>query len=837
MNKSEFNREYSELERDILECVDRDTSRCMLNQECLRLLHLLSKRGRTLIPNLLLGELALCAEEWDGYSVSEQVRTVLANRIKSSDSMLFFSDFLEEEVHGSYDSIVVFPLRGMRTNFGRSEVAYLEKSLRLLAPGGRLIALVPQNITAAPAFKNLREFILSRFSLEAVISVKRIYGRPSFYYSVLVIENKPQADRIYYSLGGSSADETYNDYINGKGGFFVSSNEVYDRIDANYYDPKYKEVRELVQNRDTVRLCDLAEVFRGASIHSTERKTYGDYLIISHHNISNGEVNIGGKEKSFCSKDTITSDQRRKKSILKHGDVLISITGKPNWAIYRGDEDFAVANHNVAIIRGKESASEWLRLFFHTKTGIEYLESQLQFFSHCGVFHNISIRDLADMAVPDSKMMKITDRVQRGKDLEAKVANLFKELGWDVQATYGNSRIKYDIALFFNQKLRGVVEVKSYKSQQLRDNTTIVEQLRAYRKELGDVSIYLFVDDEIYEYDDGRLDQLAELPRPEKKKTKRKTADYCQNYELPIEKRSIGEVSLTDKTLLEMTFQYEAIMTSLSRIEHKVDSIAEKIEALSKQISGFQSLVDKQLDMAVTPEEEERIIHAFSEECAERIMNEVDERNANKEFNSESTKLVLTFGESAWGKMDESSRTFLASSKVMFNNLAGMQDIVDYSGVCLLVTKALEVELGKRFCKNFVAFLKEKYPGRANYPIFPTALLDRYGKPLKPKHFTLGSVAYVLCYLTASDLTEEQKNNNKSKLIEYSREKLFTGRTDEEIIRILHDYAESVEEVKNDYRNPSAHTNKIHRVDAEQCFALVVDVEKLLKRMLDSFDE
>ena len=101
----------------------------------------------------------------------------------------------------------------------------------------------------------------------------------------------------------------------------------------------------------------------------------------------------------------------------------------------------------------------------------------------------------------------------------------------------------------------------------------------------------------------------------------------------------------------------------------------------------------------------------------------------------------------------------------------------------------------------------------------------------------MGSVAYVLCYLAEDGISEEQKQNNKEKLLEYSREKLFSGKTDEEISTILDYYAESIEEVKNDYRNPSAHTNELRRVDAEQCFALVIDVEKLMKKMLDSFDE
>lgn len=86
-------------------------------------------------------------------------------------------------------------------------------------------------------------------------------------------------------------------------------------------------------------------------------------------------------------------------------------------------------------------------------------------------------------------------------------------------------------------------------------------------------------------------------------------------------------------------------------------------------------------------------------------------------------------------------------------------------------------------------------------------------------------------------MTEAQDENNKEKLIEYTREKLLSGKSDKEIMDILLDYAESIEEVRKDYRNPSAHTNELKKVDAEQCFALVVDVEQLMKRVLDSFDE
>ncbi len=54
---------------------------------------------------------------------------------------------------------------------------------------------------------------------------------------------------------------------------------------------------------------------------------------------------------------------------------------------------------------------------------------------------------------------------------------------------------------------------------------------------------------------------------------------------------------------------------------------------------------------------------------------------------------------------------------------------------------------------------------------------------------------------------------------------------------MLSDFADEVESVRKDYRNSSAHTNALTKVIAKECFDLVLDVEKLLKRMLDAFDE
>ncbi len=278
------------------------------------------------------------------------------------------------------------------------------------------------------------------------------------------------------------------------------------------------------------------------------------------------------------------------------------------------------------------------------------------------------------------------------------------------------------------------------------------------------------------------------------------------------------------------------IKTGVLKIDLKVNEISEKLDELSRQISVYQSLVERQIERAISEDEIDRILSAYSDECTSRIIRAVNSEFSSASFSVEKEKLKLSLGEVAWNKLDSSSQSFLITAKITYNNLLSMPSVIDYSGVCLLVTKAIEVEMSNRFCRDYLAFLKTKYPGKENYPNYPTTLLNKYGKPIKPKDFTLGSVAYVLCYNVPDDLDTAQENNNYQKLVEFVSECLMKD-VDETMIKTkLEMIAEGVENIRKDYRNPSAHTNHLQCINAKQCFDLVLDVEKLLKEILDSLD-
>lgn len=304
-------------------------------------------------------------------------------------------------------------------------------------------------------------------------------------------------------------------------------------------------------------------------------------------------------------------------------------------------------------------------------------------------------------------------------------------------------------------------------------------------------------------------------------------AETGSNKNAVLEK-ILSNLSILVPMMSQMNDGMAQLITSVNLLHEKLDNI-------TKQIGNYQSLLVKQLDIAVNQDEMDRILSAYTDECTKKIVEQLNINTATNAYLTEENKLIYSIGEGNWNKLDHNSQDFLITAKLSYSNLINMHDVIDYSGVCLLVTKAVEVEMSNRFCRDFLSFLREKYPGKDNYNQYPSSLL-RYQKPIRTKDFTLGTVAYTLCYTFESDLLPEQKNNNKDKLMEFVSARLMQGKDEKTINDRIRLIAEGIENIRLKYRNPSAHTNRLQRIDAEECFNLVLDVEKLLKIIMECLD-
>ena len=140
-------------------------------------------------------------------------------------------------------------------------------------------------------------------------------------------------------------------------------------------------------------------------------------------------------------------------------------------------------------------------------------------------------------------------------------------------------------------------------------------------------------------------------------------------------------------------------------------------------------------------------------------------------------------------------------------------NIMDYSGVYLLVPKALELELSTRFREKFLEYLKDK--DIDDYP--PSLVHKKYNRPISKTEFILGTAVHIFGFVPKSRMKNlKQKdiveyNKNHSITTDYTRQMLFKNFTDDEkkIRETLLKYGEYVEDIRVDYRNPAAHTNKL----------------------------
>lgn len=279
----------------------------------------------------------------------------------------------------------------------------------------------------------------------------------------------------------------------------------------------------------------------------------------------------------------------------------------------------------------------------------------------------------------------------------------------------------------------------------------------------------------------------------------------------------------------------EDVKEGVDRVESKVDDLHSKIDNITTQISTLQSITSKQLDKELPMEKFEEIMKLYMDECIDQIMKHSSNFKADKDYKIVKTELINeSIGKEEWNKLCKKSKTFLITSKVMYNHLLDMPDMMDYSGICVLITKALEVELKRRFFTDFLKYLDKEY--YYDYNQYPTTLLYQKRKPLFSETFTMGNIVYVMCPEKDKYSKSKEKNNNKTKLMEYCKKCIFSRYEENKINELINQYGSSIEEIKDKYRNPSAHTNCIKQVDAKECLNLVLDVEKLLKQMLDSFD-
>lgn len=733
----------------------------------------------------------------------------------------------------------------------RREISYLDNMLNSLKNNGRIIFAIKDSFLLAPNSSKFRQDILEKFNIRSIVQLNNKTSSNHCIY-ILYIENiKPSNYVRFYPC----YDSFYNliaSIKDGNGGFDVNIDQMDKRWDLRYNNPKYDKIRELFLSKDTVKIEDIADIIKGHFIPEQERRKTGEYLILYPSFVENNKINyeIIRNENNRLLYSDFHNDRYFKRSILRDGDILVCTIGiekEFQFVIYRETSQKMIASDNFCIIRTTEENRKYIQLYFTTKTGKESFELQADMLKTGTRIFHLSPRYLSKFVLPDIESLQIAFQIQKRDDTLGKLQEIFKIGGWIVRQDYMINNSKFDIALFdSNNRFVGVIDTKIAKDiepSMMVDTKKIIDNL-IYQNNIK--VFFIYIAERIYKYECGCFVELNTIPTPDDySKISYTEILYTDSHENTEFKNKIYNIStdhLYFSMLKDIYKQMQANNEQLTSIRTVVEDIHAMMKKISNDIKNLQDLVEMQLNNAGSSEEEERILQSFVDICSQKIVSDMKFENEKEAFDLEKKKIILSIGEDAWKKMTNDSKAFLISAKIMFNKLITLEDIVDYSGVCILVMKALELEISERFYKGYVDYCRKNYQQISDAP--KTVVI--YNRYRNQNEFELGSFQYIVAKKFDEKLSEEDRNNILQSIIKYARECLLrtylkknqyprTSRNDE-VKKLLHDYAEHVETARKDYRNPAAHTGALTRVRAKACFDFVLDVKKLLKEMLDSFD-
>lgn len=300
-------------------------------------------------------------------------------------------------------------------------------------------------------------------------------------------------------------------------------------------------------------------------------------------------------------------------------------------------------------------------------------------------------------------------------------------------------------------------------------------------------------------------------------------------------------VNDTNETVHDIKDTAEDTNKTVHILDYKMDQFIEKFEEYHKEYAKNLEKISEKVDENISEEELDKIMKKFTDRCSEEIKTCVETSIAKEDYKKEEERLMSSLTNENWNKLSRKSQTWLTTSIITYKGIKKLKNIVDYSGVCLLVTKAFEVELYKRFFKGFSDYLFDEY--KKDYSKYHTSLVGNYFhghkyRLKKPRECDLGTITYVFCYKKDEKIKDDKiHQNNIDKLIEYSKLKYFNDLSEEEIKNKFCTYGEYVDKIRKEYRNRAAHDKELSITDARSCFNYVFKVDQVLKIMLDSFDK
>lgn len=282
---------------------------------------------------------------------------------------------------------------------------------------------------------------------------------------------------------------------------------------------------------------------------------------------------------------------------------------------------------------------------------------------------------------------------------------------------------------------------------------------------------------------------------------------------------------LSDKQQLAMYKKFfETTMLLLQQSEISEEKIKSALVATMNKIGDIK---EKYGDI----EDDDLLAQKIQDECVVEIIEGIEHTSDYSKFQKH---IEQTIGISAWNKMTQNAQIFLITAELLYDQWKIYGDDIDFAPICMSVSKALEVEVTRRYFMGYLDYLNK------HKEILPDELMIKENGSYRPKYeeeFMLGNITGVTGYAVYLDtetvklvgrLTDENQN-----FLKYAKVELFAGKSEAECAQLVKKHVYNIKKVCVQYRNPSAHKQKVTKISARECLDYMIDVKKVMGEMLD----
>lgn len=260
----------------------------------------------------------------------------------------------------------------------------------------------------------------------------------------------------------------------------------------------------------------------------------------------------------------------------------------------------------------------------------------------------------------------------------------------------------------------------------------------------------------------------------------------------------------TIKELQTDSFIHKTIISNMGISQESLNSLFSKIESLKQEykkslISGNDDEIEN-----ISEEIQTRICELFTD-----ILKDTD--IPKEECEKEIIQLITP---AIWNLLKQKSKDYLITALFTYKSMYNQPSFTsfDYSGVCLLLSTVVDIEMHERFRVKYIEYLKQRGIDKINWP-------DQLR--LNDNKFTLGSIKYTI-------------ENNRPLATNFAVDILYGNSLERtEVKQKLSSIVAIVEYIRTAFRNPAAHRDGLYHTSAEKCFEYTLFIQKKLKELLE----